>query len=247
MTDVEPYPLTLDDLDWVTGLAAARRARLTPFAPRFWNSSTDARAVHAEFLGRLIGLPDVMAVRSEHGFLFGLPRRGQLLVDDMLVDDMVLTDDAHWTDEGTALLRHAVRATYPAALRFVCPVPERPRADAARAVGLTVAESWWHRDLDRQPSAAAAELGEDCRLVPAPPVYDPGGPVLLVSAVSDASALTLAEQAAAALGASVSVVSQDPADDALATLLTKAGYRQTTDYFTTPAQARRFRGNAADD
>jgi hypothetical protein len=114
-----------------------------------------------------------MAVRSEHGFLFGLPRRGQLLVDDMLIDDMALTDDAHWPDEGAALFRHAARTAYPAALRVVCPVPERPRADAARAVGLTVAESWWHRDLGRQPSAPAAELGEDCRLVPAPPSTTP--------------------------------------------------------------------------
>ena len=236
LADVEPRPLTIDDLDWVTGLAAARRARLAPFAPRFWNPSPDARAVHAEFLGRLIGSPDVMAVRSEHGFLFGLPRRGRLLVDDMLVDDMVLTDDARWRDEGTALLRHAARAARPAALRFVCPVPERPRADAARVVGLTVAESWWHHDLEKHRAAPAGELsgelGEDCRLVPAPPVYDPGGPVLLVTRVPDASALTRAEQAAAARGATVSVVSQDAADDALATLLTKAGYRRTTDYFT---------------
>lgn len=53
LADVEPWPLTVDDLDWVTGLAAARRAQLAPFAPRFWNPSPDARAVHAEFLGRL--------------------------------------------------------------------------------------------------------------------------------------------------------------------------------------------------
>jgi hypothetical protein len=242
LAHVEPRPLTLDDLDWVTGLAAARRARLTPFAPRFWNPSPDARVVHAEFLGRLIGSPDVMAVRSEHGFLFGLPRRGRLLVDDMVVDDMVLTDDARWPDEGTAMLRHAARAAHPAALRFVCPVPEQARADAARALGLTVAESWWHRDLAGPPSAPGAraaepgtELGEDCRLVPAPPVYDPGGPVLLVSTVSGPDALTRAERAAAARGATVSVVSQDPADAALATLLAKAGYRRTTDYFTTTA------------
>jgi hypothetical protein len=88
---------------------------------------------------------------------------------------------------------------------------------------------------DRQPGAPAAEVGADCRLVPAPPVHDPGGPVLLVSAVSDACALTRAEQAAAR-GATVSVVSQDPADETLATLLTRAGYRLTTDYFTTPCE-----------
>jgi len=46
--------------------------------------------------------------------------------------------------------------------------------------------------------------------------------------------ITRAEHAAAARGATVSVVSQDPADETLATLLTRPGYRRTADYFTTP-------------
>jgi hypothetical protein len=252
LPDMEPRPLTLADLDWVTGLAAARRARLVAFAPRFWNPSREARTVHAGFLGGLIGSPDVMAVRSEHGFLFGLPRRGRLFVDDMVIDDMVMADDARWPGEGAALLRHAVGATSPAALRFVCPVHELPRAEAARAVGLTVAESWWHRDLDDRPTTPAApaapaaelgqelggELGEHCRLVPAPPVYDPGGPVLLVTTVPGAAWLADAERAAAARGATVSVVSQDPADSALAGLLAAAGYRRTTDYYVTSGPRR---------
>jgi hypothetical protein len=41
--------------------------------------------------------------------------------------------------------------------------------------------------------------------------------------------ITCAEHAAAARGATVSVVSQDPADETLATLLTRAGYRRTAD------------------
>ncbi len=217
--------LTLADLDWVTGLAAARRARLAPFAPRFWNPSRGARAAHERFLGGLIDSPNVMSVRTEHGFLFGQPRQGQVVVDDMTMED-----DACWPDEGVALLRYANR--HSAALRFVCPVPERARADAARSLGLTVTESWWHRDLAVPVTGPPVTgLGEDCRLVPAPPVYDPGGPVLLVTRVPDAASLAGAEQAAAARGATVSVVSQDPADHDLAHVLIAAGYRRTTDYY----------------
>jgi hypothetical protein len=232
---VEPRPLTPADLDWVTGLAAARRARLAPFAPRFWNPSRDARAAHARYLGRLIDSPGVTSLRTERGFLFGLPQRGQFVIDDM-----VMAEDADWPADGVAMLRHAIsHAASGATTRFVCPVPEPARAGAARAVGLTVAESWWHRDLAGRPAAPAEpgkepgeELGGDCRLVPAPLVYDPGGPVLLVTRVPGAAALTRAERAAAARGATVSVVSQDPADGPLAALLAKAGYRRTTDYYT---------------
>src|ERR1700728_4271784 len=34
LPDMEPRPLTLADLDWVTGLAAARRARVPRLPPR---------------------------------------------------------------------------------------------------------------------------------------------------------------------------------------------------------------------
>lgn len=219
--------LTTDDLDWVLDLATARRARIAPFAPRFWNPAPDARSAHARFLGGLILSPDVMSVRSDHCFLFGLPREGHLLVDDMAVED-----DACWPEDGTALLRHAGSA---GPLRLVCPVPEPARTAAARSLGLAVAESWWHRDLEPSPHEAATDLGEGCRLVPAPPVYDPGGPVLLVTKVADAGGLALAERAAAARGATVSVVSQAPADHGLAGLLTAAGYRRTTDYYYSAA------------
>jgi hypothetical protein len=138
----------LADLDWVADLAASRRARLAAFAPRFWNPSRDARAVHAGFLGGLIGSPDVMALRSEHGFLFGLPRRSRLLVDDLLIDDMVMADEARCPDEGVALLRHAACAADPAALRFVCPVPELPRAAAARALAGLLAAAGYRRTTD---------------------------------------------------------------------------------------------------
>lgn len=94
------------------------------------------------------------------------------------------------------------------------------------------------RDLEESLGAATADLSGECRLVPAPPVYDPGGPVLLVTRVLDATWLADAEHAAAARGATVSVVSQAPADHALAGLLTAAGYRRTTGYYSAVGPVR---------
>jgi hypothetical protein len=227
---VESRPLTSADLAWVVGLASARRAKIVSFAPRFWNPADDARRTHATFLGSLIAEPDVLSIRTDHGFLFGMPRSGALVVDDMAAEG-----DAFWPLDGEELLRSAGQV---GRLRLVCPVPEAPRASAATAVGLSIAESWWHRDLTNVASSAHDwdELGLQvdgavARLVPAPPVYAPGGPVLLVTSVSDASALSAIEDEAARRGAPVSVVSQDPDDDGLAELLNAAGYRRTTDYY----------------
>lgn len=66
------------------------------------------------------------------------------------------------------------------------------------------------------------------RLVAAPPVYDPGGPVLLVEVVRCAEALESIEASAAARGATVSVVKQRPEDSLLAFWLSDAGYVETT-------------------
>jgi len=71
------------------------------------------------------------------------------------------------------------------------------------------------------------------RLVRAPPVYDPGGPVLLVASVDSPAALARIEEAATARGATVSVVSQRPDDGDLAALLRVAGHVRTT-YFCEP-------------
>jgi hypothetical protein len=233
--------LTRADLDWVVDLAAARRERLVPFAPRFWRRAPDARAVHREFLGGLIDSTDGPAIRTDHGFLFGIPQDGRIVVDDL-----ALPPEASWAVEGDALLRRAAEA---GPLRVVCPVPEESRRAAVIALGLEVVESWWHRDLERsadrvgessEPEAPGADArlsveGAEGRLVTAPPVYAPGGPVLLATSVPSSTALEALERLAARRGAPVAVVSLSPADRAGAQLLSAAGYRRTTDFFEQPA------------
>ncbi|MBB6625984.1 hypothetical protein H5V45_01505 [Nocardioides sp. KIGAM211] len=229
--------LTAADLDWVTLLASHRRESLVPHAPRFWAPAAEAKARHRDFLGHLIDSPDVVAVRTDHAFLIALSRGGTWLVDDAAAGE---ADGDLWATEGVDLLRHALHLG--GCLRFVVPVFETARMAAAEQVGLVPVELWWHRDLDRAEAAPAAEdvdlavrvPGAAGRLVAAPPVYDPGGPVLLVTEVESPDALTRIESAAAARGAGVSVVSQDPGDETLRGMLGAAGYVLTTAFCERP-------------
>jgi len=185
--------------------------------------------VHQRFLRRQIDYPDVVSIRTDHGFLFGVPR-GDLLV----VDDMAVAVDSLWDIDGQRLLRAVDER---GGVRFVCPVPEPARTRAAVALGMTHAESWWHRDLMPDPHAVPPDDpevrvdGAAGRLVPAPPVYAPGGPVLLVLDVGGAESLAAIEAEASSAGAVVSVVTQRPTDTNLADLLIHVGYTRTTDFF----------------
>lgn len=219
-------PLSLDDLDWVLDLGGQRRERIVSFAPRFWHPAPDARGRHEAFLNDQIRDLDVVTLRTDHGFVFATPR-----ADLLDVDDMALDQDTRWPDDGTRLLR-AVMEHHD--LRFVCPVPEPSRSRTARYLGMSVKESWWHRNLAPTvvrvgTSDQVVVPGARGQLVEAPPVYAPGGPVLLVSEVASAAALAAIENAAAAVEAVVSVVLRSagaPED-----LLRRGGYTRTTDFF----------------
>ncbi|WP_148612390.1 hypothetical protein [Nocardioides rubriscoriae] len=224
-------PLTHDDLDWVAGLTAVRRESLAPHAPRFWRPAAGATAKHRTFLGRLVDDPAALTLRTEHGYLMALGDDTRRVVDDMAVAE------GHWVDEGVALLQAVVEQA--ATVRFVVPVAEAERRATAEAVRLRPVETWWHRDLplvqvrgegDRVELSTAGARG---RLVPAPPVYDPGGPVLLVADVETGAALGLLEDEAAERGATVSVVTQRADDLMRELLLVEAGYVRTTAFFET--------------
>lgn len=219
--------LTASDLDWVLDLLEPRRQQLKQHAPHFWNPAPNARELHRRFLGRQIEVPEMVTLRTEHGFVFAGPRD-----DGFLIDDMMVAPDELWPSEGEQLVRAAVDGR---AVRIVCPVHERGRVRLAESLGLTVTESWWTRDL--QPVAEPAEVGDISvagttgRLMPAPPVYAPGGPVLILGKVSTADALAAAEHQAEAAGSPVAVVPHKASDLARAALLEEAGYRRTTDYY----------------
>jgi hypothetical protein len=216
------------DLDWAAGLAAVRRGQRESFAPRFWRPAPDARRLHTRYLASLIGAPDVAAMRTDHLFAFGISRAGTVLVDDAAADD-----EDRWAGEGPALVRHLAGKSR---VRFVCPVPEPSRGALAIELGLRCAETWWHRDLPepRPGSPVDGPLragGARGTLVEAPPVYAPGGPVLLVAEFRDRRALADIEREAARRGAPVSVVTQLAGDGVREEILSEAGYRRTCDFY----------------
>jgi len=228
-------PLGHQDLNWVVQVTRERRESLAQYAPRFWNPTTDAAERHRAFLEHLIADPAVLSVRYRNGFLIAVDR-GEFC----LVDDMVVTPEDDWATVGPRLLEHALDRC--GRIRFVVPIAEPPRRAAAEAVGLTAVECWWHRDLPalnhsdeyvRQRSDISVD-GAQGRLVPAPPVYYPGGPVLLVTGPVSAVALLRIEAAAASEGATVAVVSQNPNDEAMGRLLADAGYMPTTMFYESP-------------
>lgn len=230
----DPRPLTADDLDWVVETAAARREALAPHAPRFWRPAADATARHRTFFDRLVADPGALTLRTDHGYLLAIGDDTRRVVDDMAVAE------GSWPDEGAALLRAVLDRT--ATTRFVAPVPEPERRTTAEALGLRHVETWWHHDLPLVQVRGEGErvelsiAGARGRLVPAPPVYSPGGPVLLVADVETAVALAAIEAEAAERGATVAVVPHRPDDLVRELLLVESGYVRTTDFLeATPA------------
>ena len=167
--------------------------------------------------------PSVPAMRTEHAFAVGMRRPGLLLVDDAAAEGA-----DHWAAEGATLLTRLAAGSH---VRFVCPVPEPGRAVLAARLGLTCVETWWHRDLPHRSARSAVQESRRVRLVPAPPIYAPGGPVLFVAAFRGRCALAEMEEEAAVRGATVSVVTQSAGDGVREELLSSVGYRRTCDFY----------------
>jgi hypothetical protein len=226
-------PLSADDLEWVVESARTRREQLAVHAPRFWRPASDATARHRAFLTHLVADPATLTMRTDHGFVVAVGDASR-----RVVDDLVVADEA-WPDEGAALLRHVLAAT--ATVRVVVPVHEERRRTTVASLGLVPTETWWHRDLPLvqvRGDGGRVELttvGASGRLVPAPPVYNPGGSILLVTEVASAEALAALEGEAAERGATVAVVTQR-AEDLMRELITvESGYVRTTTFFETAA------------
>ena len=73
----------------------------------------------------------------------------------------------------------------------------------------------------------------------APPIYDPGGPILHLTDVRDPNkALTSAREEAARLGAAIIVVDQPATADPLSAVLSEAGYYRHCDCLSRPLPGR---------
>lgn len=210
-----PREMTADDAAWAAGLMERRRQVYAGYSPVFWRPRPGITGLHARFLGRQVASPGYVALRTGHGFLIG-QRRGQ----EGFVDDFAVDEPARWDDDGAALLAAAWRRWEPdgvEAVRVVTAHADHDKCAMLAGVSLELTEQWWVRELEPagetspagpvspagsvSPAKPVTGSGFAARLVVAPPVYDPGGPVLDVSDLADDADLAVVEREAAGLGA----------------------------------------------
>lgn len=222
------------DLDWVIELLNQRRAPLVEFASVFWRPAADASASHRAFIQYLLTEGGAKGFRTGHAVVIAAPRGEGWLVDDMHVSG---SDWVH--GDGRALWNALDGVAHGAQVRFVCPTYEADRGEFAQAVGLSVIESWWLLEFLNGPTDGEAGVrvdlaGAEGITVAAPPVYDPGGPVLNIPALSGNAPTVLAAAIATApeLGCPAIVVNQVAGDAALEQALVGAGLRRHCDYYS---------------
>jgi hypothetical protein len=206
--------MTADDVAWAAALMERRRQGYAGYSPVFWRPRPGVTGLHARLLSRQVASPGYVALRTGHGFLIGQSRGQEGFVDDFAVDQT-----ARWDADGAALLLaawHRWEADGVQAARVVTAHADEDKRAMLAALHLDLAEQWWVREL--RPAFPPASLGLPASpgpparagpvtgtgfaglLGPAPPVYDPGGPVLLVSDLADDADLGGADLGGADLG-----------------------------------------------
>jgi hypothetical protein len=221
------------DLDAMVELFHRQRRRYAAFAPVFWRVAADDRDRHRPFLDLLVQAPEVVSLVADGGAAIAVDRGP----GGWLVDDFAVADDDAWPTTGVTLL-DAVRRRVAGPLTVVCAQRHEAKGAVLRAAGLTVHEAWW---VGVPPGGAGAgpacpeTPGTVADLVPAPPVYDPGGPALLVRhlpPVAGAPAGVLGR--AGAEGAAVVVVPVAAGDHERIDLLAGHGFTVASVWYRTP-------------
>ncbi|MGI9093268.1 MAG: hypothetical protein ACR2FF_07485 [Mycobacteriales bacterium] len=220
------------DCVWAAGLMQRRRETYASYAPVFWRPADDATPLHMRFLQRQIARDDVVGLRTGHGFVIG-QRHG----DDGLVDDFAVDADERWLDDGRRLLNSAwrsLREKGAGSLRVVSAERDLGKNALLDSVGLSLAEQWWVKTVTPtdhfERGGAVDGDGFSAHLGPAPPVYDPGGPVLLLRRIDPEVPLAALEHRAAAWGAVLTIV-PEPAGDPRAEELRASGYAVASQWF----------------
>lgn len=221
-------PLRVGDIAWAVERLRDRRSGLAPFAPVLWRPALHAAQLHEEYMTYLLGDGGAVGFRTDTELMIA-QRSGP----GWVIDDVAIHEGA-WTDDGEELWR-ALSSEISERTRVVCPVPDPALLRFMQLKGLRRVESWWHWNTPLAESAATrvepSAPGGSARLVRAPPIYDPGGPILFLSDVEDGkSALVAARQQAREVGAPVVVVNQPVADAALHAALESTGFVRHCDF-----------------
>lgn len=231
---VEMRELSPDDAVWAAELMDRRRQEYERYSPVFWRPAQDAVGPHAQFLASQILADTNIALRTGRGFIICQRRPAEGLVDDFAVEHAGV-----WDDDGAALLLAAaerLRAVgQVTAIRVVTAHADQPKVNMLRGLSLRLAEQWWVREL--QPESARTTApgrvtgpGFSGIFGPAPPVYDPGGPVLLADCVADDTEIAVVEREATALGAVIAIIPESPGT-VRASKLPQHGWSVASDWY----------------
>jgi GNAT superfamily N-acetyltransferase len=227
--------MTAADAGWAAGLMERRRQVYAGYSPVFWRPRPGVTGLHARLLGGQAGSPGYVALRTGHGFLIGQRRGGE---GEGFVDDFAVEETARWDGDGAALLRAAWHRWEPEgveAVRVVTAHADRDKCAMLAALSFELAEQWWVRVLEPAPPAAPAGpvTGTDFagRLGAAPPVYDPGGPVLQVSELAGDADLAGVEREAAGMGAVLLIVPAAPGSARAAIIGRRPGWTVASDWY----------------
>jgi hypothetical protein len=200
--------LLAEDCGWAAQLMERRRQVYARYSPVFWRPARGATEGHASFLVGKVSRGGAVALRADRGFLIGDLRGTEGVIDDFAVEA-----DDDWADDGVALLCSAWPALAGGGaerLRVVTAAADEPKVAMLRALSLEPAEQWWVKPVDPAGTPAASGRVEGSGfsgiLGPAPPVYDPGGPVLLVDRVAEGTTAAAIEDGAAAVGAVLAII-----------------------------------------
>jgi len=207
--------LSSDDVAWAADLMEDRRQLYAMYSPVFWHPASGVTGLHARFLNRQLASDTNVGLRTDHGFVIGQLRGAEGFVDDFAIDA-----DGTWSDDGAALLMAAwdkLASAGATVLRVVTARADEAKVQMLCDLSLRLVEEWWVKPL-RAVSPATTSGRVDGSvfsgiLGPAPPVYDPGGPVLLADRLDDGADLGVVEHEAPAMGAVLVVVPTPPGSD----------------------------------
>jgi hypothetical protein len=236
--------LNRDDVPWMADVMVERRAVYETFAPVFWHPAPNARDVHEPHLASCLTGDRYVGLRTDDGFVLGeLQAAGSPPwfpeVPIGFVDDFTVTHDDEWTRDGRELLFavwSALQERGAEALRVVTARRDVAKVALLESVGLTVGESWSVREVETRAASPPAfgpvsANGVEALVIPAPPVYDPGGPVLLVTALGSAEDVQRVPDLAAQRSAVLAIVPTRPEAPDIATMAEESGFDETSRYY----------------
>lgn len=255
------------DLDEVAALTRTHRHRLATWGPRWWGIGEGADDLHPLWLGHLIG-SDQATVRvavADADIVATAVSVAQ--GDHWFIDDIAIADDNLWPHVAPALVRavgerpgltcvasadrargaalHAEGSTIASSywVRGTTP-PLTTLEGPPRAASPRDAPPHTFGPPFAAGAPGALYLSDDTGTLvgspstPAPPVYDPGGPVTVVDRIDgddlDALLATAVDRTARRGDALIAVVCA-PDDEPLQAALTDGGWHRTVDVHHWPA------------